>query len=188
MSSERPRQGRRPRLGIVIAVAVVVGIVVWLLVRGGGAGHSSASKPQPQSVPAAVTGAALKAYARTLTHPFYWAGPSNVDTYELTRTRDGSAYLRYLPPGVAVGDSRAIFLTVGTYPRSNPFQTVAQTAAKPGVTKVRLPGGGVAVADPAAPKSVYLSYPASAVLVEVFTPHPTRTLALVRTGRIIPIR
>jgi DNA primase len=45
-----------------------------------------------------VTEVELRQLAADLVHAMYWAGPNETDTYELTRTRDGRVYLRYLQP------------------------------------------------------------------------------------------
>jgi len=73
----------------------------------------------------------------------YWAGAPSKDTYELTRTTDGRTDIRYLPPGVAVGDTRPDYLTVGTYPLTNAYALVRTTAARSHVEPLRLADGGL---------------------------------------------
>src|SRR5204863_5776379 len=107
---------------------------------------------------------------------------------ELTKTGDGSSYIRYLPPGVTAGDPRPIFLTIGTYPRPNAFETVQKTAAQKGAKSVKLPGGGIGVPSPRNPKSVYMSYPKSPVLVEVFSTDAARSLRIVQQQAVVPVQ
>src|SRR4051794_22542168 len=103
--------GRVPVLALAGAVvlALAVGLGLWLLLRGGGGGekivrlqaHAAAASPQR-----------LVAFARSVGHPVYWAGPQPRFTYELSRTKDGRVYVRYLPPGVKVGTSKPDYLTI----------------------------------------------------------------------------
>lgn len=165
-----------------IAVLVVVGIVVWLVVRGGG---------EPSSVrraPATVASIrALNVFASSVGHPIYWAGAQPRFTYELSRTKDGRIYIRYLPPGVKLGDPKANYLSVGTYPQRGAFATLQATARKQGVHTIRLAGGGLAFQDRERPTSVYLAYPRSDYQIEVYDPSPTRARAFVTSGQIKPV-
>ena len=174
---------------LIVALALVVCVVVWLLVKGGDDenGSQTTATTPAKAVPSLVSEADLAAYAKTVDQPVYWAGPRQNYSYELTKTSDGSAYIRYLPQGVAAGDPRPQFLTVGTYPRKNAFATVEQAAGQAGASSVSLPGGGIGVPSPRNKQSVYMSYPESPVLVEVFSTSPARSLRLVRQQDIVPL-
>jgi hypothetical protein len=177
---------RRQRVGIIVVAAIVIAIVIWLIVRGGGDDNKQATT-QPTAPPAALDQAGLINFAKGLGHPMYWAGARANRTYEVTQTRDGSVYLRYLPPGVEPGAPQPLYLSVGTYPNATAYQTAQQAAARKGATVVHLKNKGLGVTSPRTNKSVYLAYPNSQVLVEVFTPDPARSLRLVRSGAIVPI-
>jgi hypothetical protein len=174
---------------LIVALAVLVGVGVWLLVRGDDDenGQTTGTTTTARAVPSLVSEEDLAAYAKSKDHPVYWAGARANSSYELTQTSDGSAYIRYLPKGVAAGDPRPIFLTVGTYPRKNAFATVEQAAGSAGADSVSLPGGGIGVPSPRNAKSVYMSFPESPVLVEVFSPSAARSLSLVRQQKIVPL-
>jgi hypothetical protein len=172
------------RLGAVIAIAVTVAVVVWLVTRAGG------GRPHPvaQQAPAvAVSVTELRELARTLSYPIYWAGPEPSHTYELTRTVAGRVYIRYLPQGIHVGDKRADYLTVATYPQANGFAEIRTAAAAKGNVKFRLAHGGLAVLNPDHPTSVYFAYPGAHYQVEVYAPSATLPRQLVAAGRIVPI-
>jgi len=154
----------------------------------GGGGDKTSSQVQATATPQLVSQQQLAAYAKTLPNPVYWAGPQQSLSYELTKTAGGSTYVRYLPKGVAAGDPRPIFLTVGTYPRPNAFATVQQAAKQNPRSAVNLPAGGLAVPSPRSAKSVYLSYPKSPVLVEIFSTNPARSLSLARQRAIVPVQ
>jgi len=179
----RAGSGRVPivRITAAIALAVAVGIVLWLLLRDNGA-----NRPK-QAPAAAVSMQRLDAFASSIGHPIYWVGPQSRFTYELSRTRDGRVYIRYLPPGVGIGNSNPKYLTVGTYPQRHAFATLRATAKKQGVHTVQLAGGGRAFQYKGRPTSVYLAYPGSEYQVEVFDPSPTRALQLITSGRVQPV-
>jgi hypothetical protein len=135
--------------------------------------------------PAAATAAGLQAVAREIGHPIYWAGRRAGDTYELTETANGNVYVRYLPPGVKVGDPRADFLIVATYPIREAFAAVRRTAGA--VAPIRLSHRGIAVVDQSYPKSIHLAFPGVPYKVEVFDPSPATTLKVVASGRVGPV-
>src|SRR5919109_549282 len=115
-SAWRARQGPI-RIGAVVALALAIAFVVWLLVRGN---DNSTSKPAatptppPPAVtkpvrtfgPVAATVAKLRVIARA--RPVYWAGPKRGVTYELTQSSNGRTFIRYLPKGVRVGSRRHV--------------------------------------------------------------------------------
>jgi hypothetical protein len=175
--------GRVPIVGIASAIvlAIAVGIALWLLLRGG-----EADRPQ-QAPAAAVSIPRLDAFASSVGHPIYWVGAQPRFTYELSRTRDGRVYIRYLPPGVGIGNPNPKYLTVGTYPQRHALVTLRATAKKQGVHTVQLAGGGRAFQYKGRPTSVYLAYPGSDYQVEVFDPSPTRALQLVTSGHVQPV-
>ena len=181
-TDRRPLGSSEARIGAVVALAGVVGLVVWLLGRGNdnstGTFRSSA---QP------VSARELVRLPATVGHPVYWAGPRRGFTYELTRTRDGRIYIRYLPAGVAIGSNQPKYLTVGTYPSEDALAAVRGVAKRLRVKAMRLQGGGAAVQDTKHPTSVYLAYPRSGYQVEVYDPSPARALELVLSGEITPV-
>src|SRR4051794_20107209 len=71
-----------------IVLAVVLGVVLWLVLRGGGSGSSTRAPASAASMQR------LNAFASSLQHPIYWAGPQPRFTYELSRTKDGRVYIR----------------------------------------------------------------------------------------------
>ncbi|MCW3011910.1 MAG: hypothetical protein JWO90_2314, partial [Solirubrobacterales bacterium] len=139
--------------------------------------------------PVAATPASLAALAKERDRPVYWAGPAPADgTYELTRTPDGSVYVRYLTGGAAIGDPRPDFLTVGSYPQKSPFKTVTDASKRAGARVEKLEDGGLAVANRARPNSWYLAYPKGTQLVELYAPSAERARSLVRAERVVPVK
>jgi hypothetical protein len=128
----------------------------------------------------------LDALPATLGHPVYWAGARGGATYELTQTRSGRVFIRYLPPDARVGTSVG-YLTVGTYPQQNAFANVKARAAKLQATTIKLARGGLAYIDTKRPTSAYLAYPDGKVQVEVYSPEAKETERLVTGGAIRPV-
>lgn len=172
------------RLGALLAIGLAAFIVGWLVMSRGG----------DDAVPAQGGGAAatseeeLRAFAASASHPVYWAGPKSGFTYELTRTSDGRVYVRYLPEGTDVGDPRAQFLTVGTYPRTGAFAELRRAARASGAVSVDLSRGGLAVFSEARPTSVYFGYPGAKYQVEVYHPSPDEARRLALAGQVVPVR
>jgi hypothetical protein len=195
--SQLDRLGRLPRvrLGAVIAIALAAAFVAWLAATNGS--HSPAKNPPVISQsgaiekvagtgPVAASVADLKRFAAAVGHPIYWAGPMAGNTYELTQTRIGRVYVRYLPPGVPVGVKKP-FLTIATYPFPHAFNAVNALVKNQG-GGIKLDHGGIALVDRAYPKSVHLAYPGSDYEVEVFSPSPASSREIVASGQIASIR
>lgn len=179
-------------------IAGIVLLVVALLALGGvliahGSGSSStptttatttaAAKAVPIG-PVAMSAAALVAFAQALASPIYWAGPTRGDRYELTRTSVGNVFVRYLPPGVQVGDKRPAFSVVGTYPYVG---ALADLLAVPNAKRDTIAGGGVVLSTTADPKSVHIAYPGVDYQIEVFDPVPGRARQIALSGRVRPV-
>jgi hypothetical protein len=185
------------RLGAIVALALAIAFVVWLIVRGNDNSSSTvktSSKPTPgQTTPRtretirAASPQSLRALARASGHPIYWAGPRAGVKYELTQVTDGRIYIRYLPKGVPIGDRRAAYLIVATYPVQNAYRAVRTAAKKSGAVTFRTKRGGLAVYSQSAATNVYLAFPGSKYQIEVFDPNPSRARQLVRSGTIRPI-
>ena len=177
------------RIGAVIAIALAIAFVVWLLVRGGGGGSSattSATPTLPAVGPTAVSVTQLGTFSDKAGHPIYWAGPIPSTTYELTQTPKASIYIRYLPQGVPVA-SKALHTLVGSYPVTNAYKVLQGLAKKDGEISFPAPGSAIAVYSTASPTNVYLAYPNSNVQIEVFDPSPKRARTLITSGQIAPV-
>jgi hypothetical protein len=185
--SESPAQAGYARMltlvvAAALALAIAVGVGVWALAS------DDDESSTPRRAPArAASIRSLNALASSVRHPVYWAGSQPRFTYELSRTKDGRIYIRYLPPGVKLGDRRPNYLTVGTYPQRNAFATLRATAKKQQSPTIRLAGSGLAFQDKNRPTSVYLAYPGLAYQIEVFDPSPGRARELVASGQIKPM-
>lgn len=177
-----PRQ-HLPLLFLGLAVTVTALVVGWLLIGKSG----SSATPTANSGPAVVSQAQLEHFAATLDHPVYWAGPKRGYSYELTSSRD-RVWVRYLPSGVKAGDPRASFLVVGTYELSDAFAGLRRVTKNQSSVSRSIADGGLLVYNATRPTSVYFSYPGVKYQVEVYSPSPAATLALVTGGKTTPVR
>jgi hypothetical protein len=134
-----------------------------------------------------TTPAQLRSLAKNLAQPIFWAGRQPGVTYEIRQTSAG-IYLRYLPKGVAVGDSGA-YRTIATYPLSNAYDATLRLSQSSQKTTLKLPGGGVAALDKQAnsTSSVYVAFQGSPYQVEVFDPQPGAARRLVASKRITAV-
>jgi hypothetical protein len=170
------------RLGALIALGLGAFFVGWLVMNRGDDTAPAASGATAKSE------SELRSFAESVSHPVYWAGPKDDHTYEVTRTTDGRVYVRYLPEGTAVGDPRARFLTVGTYPRAGAWAELKRAARADGAVSLKLERGGLAVFSDARPTSVYFGYPDAKYQVEVFHPSASEARRLALAGQVVPVR
>ena len=185
------------RIGAVVALALAIAFVVWLVVRGNDNTSSTAKTstthkpgkktPKPRETIKAASPQTLRALAQASGHPIYWAGPQPKVKYELTQVTDGRIYIRYLPKGVPIGDRRAAYLIVATYPVKDAYKAVRTAAKESGAVTFHTSRSGLAVYNQSAATNVYLAYPGSKFQVEVFDPNPSRARQLVRSGTVRPI-
>jgi hypothetical protein len=180
-----PTKRRRRSLGVRVSAVVVflvgVGAAVFLVL------HQNSSKSVERAPASGMTAAQLSKLPTTLGHVVYWAGVQSGYTYEVTRTADGSVYIRYLPPGIEPGDANPNYLTIGTYPVKSPVAAVRALAKRAGASPLKLSGGGTAAEDAAHPDSVYVAYPGSIYEIEVYEPVPGLAKRLVLDGKIGPL-
>ena len=181
---------RRPnvRVGAIIAVAIAVAFVAWLLVRGGDSNTTPSTTTGQAVGPVATSEDELRSLSDELGHPLYWAGPIPDRTYELTRTSDNRVFIRYLPKGVPVGIRQAAYTIVGTYPVENAYKVLQGLAKKPDESSFSAPSGGFAVYSTTQANNVYLAYPGSNLQIEVYDPSPQKARGLITSGQVAAVR
>ena len=119
--------------------------------------------------------------------PVYWVGPPNSGQLEVTRLASGAGYVRYLPPGVKVGDPTAGYTTIATYPSPNAYATLSRSGRAAGAAHANAARHGFAVWRLSRPSSVYLAYRGTDYLIEVYDPSPRRARTLALGRRIQPV-
>jgi hypothetical protein len=177
--------GETSKVRTYIALALV-GVAAVLLVAWLASGDSDSSKSASGEAEIVSTESLRDAVAGQGA-PVYWAGEQKGAEIELSQPGEGRTYVRYLTGGARAGDTRADFLTVGTYAHANPVAALRQQGREPGGVIGTAPGKAVVYFSRNDPKSVYLAYSGVDVEIEVFDPNFTRALQLVNSGQIVPV-
>jgi hypothetical protein len=172
------RNWRRPLIAAVAVLCLAALIAGWVLLGR----DEQASEPE-LGVPTALSPSGLRELSSER-GPVYWAGPSKRGRLEVTRLEHGVVYVRYLPPGVELGDPSARFTIVVTYPMADAYARLVHDLQGAGTLALKPRGGGVGLWRRTAPKSAYLAYPGVEALVEVYDPSPRRARKLARSGKI----
>jgi hypothetical protein len=172
--------GRRRsfRTALLVAVGAVAVAIVGALLLGGGDEAEEAGTPREVSVQQ------LQDFARDQQEPIYWAGEVGGTKLELTETSRGQVYVRYLPERAAIGDEKPAYTAIGSYPRQNALEAVRRASRRRGAVTRRVRGGGLAVWNRARPTSVYVAFPRSNRLVEVYHPRARTAQELALSGKI----
>jgi hypothetical protein len=190
------RSGRPWVIAAAVLIVVVLALVGWSVYRSANSGGDAAASVttttpavQLQSgVPTALSGAQLKDLAASTRTPIYWAGAKAKTTYEVTRTADGSIYVRYLPAGTKVGSKSADYLTVATYLQSGAYTYLQNARGQKGVTTTTTQSGALVAQYVKYPHSAYFSFPNANYQVEVYSPVSSQSLPLVLDGSIQPVK
>jgi hypothetical protein len=195
-ADERPDKGDAPkgnsermRITAAIAVAIAVGLLVWLLLIKGGddstSSESNQASSQSQAV-AVVSESELLNALKGTGYPIYWAGPRVEVEYEVSRPSSDRTFIRYLPKGEEAGVEKP-FLTVGSYQQPGALARIKELGQKPGAVLVKAAGGGAAYAEGPDATSAYLAFPGVDTQIEVFDPAAGEALDLIRSGAIVPV-
>jgi hypothetical protein len=136
--------------------------------------------------PVAVSPQRLRALAKSLGHPVYWAGPRRNTTYELTQTANGWTYVRYLPRQVDVG-AKGGYLTIATYPVKDAFTVMQRGARDATAVRIDLPNGGIAVYPKRRGTNVHLAFPGTDAQGEVYDPNPSVPPQILAQGQVVPV-
>lgn len=165
---------------VVLSVALIAAVVVWVTQDDG----VSVTVGEPQVVSASE----LSEFAADADRPVYWLGERSGTSYELTETASGRVYVRYLEGDAEAGDSRADFVTVGTYQEKDGVAALHLAVAKRDGAKLgKTDNGAVLLIDPTAPKNAHLAFPGADAQVEVFSPNPGEALRLAARGAVQPV-
>jgi hypothetical protein len=175
---------RKPVFLTFCAWLATIAVAVVLTACGGGDDTVALTPGEPQVLSATE----LSAFASEQSEPVYWLGARKGSELEVTHSSDGRIYIRYLTDGAEVGDPRAKFLTVGTYPgKSGVAALRAALASHSGSKLVRTDDGALLLIDAASPQNAHLAYPGQGVQIEVFSPVPGAALRLASAGDVQPV-
>jgi hypothetical protein len=176
------RLSANSRLGVVIAVAVALGVVAYFAFTGGDDDKPAA--PGAPNPPAPVSETDLSGLSKSLGQPVYWAGGKKDTQFQLTRQKD---QIRVAYPAAAGANAAQGLLTIGTYRLPDALAAVLRAGKTPTAKVYELERGGRAVSDSNRPTNVYFAYPKQDFQVEVYDPKPGRALKLVLRGKVRPV-
>lgn len=124
----------------------------------------------------ALTEGELIAAVKKLGKDVYWAGPVKNAKYTLAVPADGQAYVRYLPNGQGIADTKPNYVVIATYTTADAFKaTQAAGNASNGVTFINAEGAAVYY-NKSTPTNVYVAYANKNYQIEIFDPIPATSL------------
>lgn len=129
----------------------------------------------------ALTEAELIDAVKQLGADVYWAGPVKGAKYTLAVPADGQAYVRYLPDGQGIEDTKPNYVVIATYTTTDAF-TATQAAGNTsnGVSFIS-PAGAAVYYSKDTPTNVYVAYPNLNYQIEVFNPIAATALEIAST-------
>src|SRR4051794_20449338 len=103
--------GREMRIGALLAGALLLLLIGWLVFHDGGDDGSGSKPAAANGEPAIATADELREIAGETAITVYWAGEQEDTQLEVTDSGDGErVFVRYLSGDAEAGDERADFL------------------------------------------------------------------------------
>jgi len=174
VSLDRPKKSKAVQRWIAIilvAVVLVGGFFVVSKIRAN-------SDPKRLQGKVALSAGELRDLVISKKLTVYWAGPVDGAKYTLIATSPSAAFVRYLPGGVGVSDTKTLFRAIGTYQQKDAF-SITQVAgqSKGNVGFINADGNAVFYVK-TRPTNVYIGIPKLNLQVEVFDPGVDQALGL----------
>lgn len=169
------KRGKSTMRFIVAIVVVALGVGGYLLISNANNGGDLAKIEGKVALSAQELQDVVAAKKLTV----YWAGPQTGAKYTLIATTPGIAYVRYLPGGVGLNDTKTLFRAIGTYVQKNAY-AVSLTAGKAeGNVGFTNSDGNAVFYSKARPTNVYVGIKGKDIQVEIFDPVVDQALGLV---------
>lgn len=109
----------------------------------------------------------------------YWVGPQDGAKYTLIASTPGVAFVRYLPGGVGLTDTKTLFRAIGTYTQKNAFAVSTAGGLVVGNAGFVDADGNAVFYSKARPTNVYVGIKGKDIQIEVFDPVVDQALGLV---------
>lgn len=170
----------------VVGLAVVVGLIAWIVGDSEGDDGTEASATAGFAAKI-VSEAELEEIAGSSGHVAYWAGPIEGKQLEASEGEDGSVQVRYLDEGEEPGSDRAGTLTIGSYPLADAANALEGFAGRQGAIVRESEEVGEVVSSAETPSSVYFASPDGGLQIEVYDPSPARAMRLALSGKVQPV-
>jgi hypothetical protein len=170
-----------PRLrlaALVVAILLVVAFLWLVFVRDG--------DDDPLG-PQAMTVSELQDFAADQDHPVYWVGEREGETLEVSRTRGGNVFVRYLGGGAEPGVDSPEHLSIGTYPIDDAYAQTEGIAGREDAIEGRTPDGALLVTTEERPQSIYIAHEGQDIQIEVYDPDAERAARIASSGDVQPV-
>jgi hypothetical protein len=130
----------------------------------------------------------LRDVVKTLGETVYWAGPERGAKYTINAQNVGAIYVRYLPGGKGISDTKADYRVIATYKEANGYDATLAAGNQPnGVSVPRPDNTGVIYFNKNSPTNVYLAFKSQPFQIEVFDPSAETALALANDDKKIQV-
>lgn len=161
---------------------VLIAILVAILVVGGFSfvRHQRSGNDLAQiQGKVALSAQELRAVVAAKHITAYWVGPQDGAKYSLIASNPGIAFVRYLPGGVGLNDTKTLFRAIGTYTQKNAFAVSTAGALVLGNAGFVNADGDAVFYSNARPTNVYVGIKGKDIQIEVFDPVVDQALGLV---------
>ena len=118
----------------------------------------------------------------------YWVGPQDGAKYSLIVSSPTIAYLRYLPGGVGLTDTKTLLRIIGTYSMKNAFTVVANTGNILGNIGFTNADGNSVFYSTGRTTNVYVGIKGKDTQVEIFDPGAEQSVGMATIkGQLRPV-
>jgi len=136
-----------------------------------------------------LTESELISTVKELNQVIYWAGPMPAAKYTLNLSSPGIAYVRYLPKGQGLTDTKPLYRVIGTYQQTNAYEATTAAGNQTNGVALLKSNGSVIYYNKTTPTNIYLATKGADQQIEVFDPNPTTALELANAaGLVAPIK
>jgi hypothetical protein len=137
----------------------------------------------------ALSAEELQEAVANLGQTIYWAGPEENAKYTIENFGEASTFVRYLPDGKGLEDTREIYLVVATYFVNNAYEAIRAAGEEQDSVGLISPDGAAIYYSKRSPNNVYMAFPNQNIQIEIFDPTPGRAIVLATTDdAIVPVR
>lgn len=169
---------KSPARVLVLVAVIIVGLLGYLFVSRNTTSASDLEKMQGK---VALSEQQLQDVVVKNHLTVYWAGPLVGAKYILDATNTATIFLKYLPGGVGINDTKTPFRTVGTYVQKNASAVANYTGTVAGNVGLLNPEGNPLFYSSARDTNVYVGITGKDIQVEVYDPVSGQALGLVLT-------
>jgi hypothetical protein len=183
------RKGRFGLLSGFVATAILAGGLTYFITKPTPVQFSEQTSDQAKiSGGVVLTEAELKVAVKKLASPVFWAGPLKDAKYTLNASNPKQIYVRYLPGGQGVGDTKRQYRVIATYVVPGAFASTAAAGNQTNGVTLSRADGAVVYYNKLEPTNIYLANKDSDYQIEVFDADSNTALQIATTLKtIIPI-